>query len=164
MRPSDWRTLLALAAVTGVVAWLAVRLFYSDLPPAPRLAPMSLVLLACAEMAAASSVRSRIAPRAQGRIAPRAQGRPMPPIVIARIAALAKASALVAALALGVWAGLLAYTLAERDRLVAARPDSLTAGFGVLAALALLAAALWLERSCRTPDLPRDRDDLGLPA
>jgi len=156
VRPSDGRALLAVAAVTGLMAWLAVRLFYSDLPPAPRLAPMSLVLLACAEMAAASSVR--------GRIARRAQRRPMPPIVIARIAALAKASALVAALALGVWAGLLVYTLAERDRLVAARADSLTAGFGVLAALALLGAALWLERSCRTPDPPRDGDDLGLPA
>jgi Protein of unknown function (DUF3180) len=36
---------------------------------------------------------------------------------------------------------------------------------GVIASVALIAAALWLERSCRVPDQPdgEDEDDSGKP-
>ena len=40
----------------------------------------------------------------------------------------------------------------------AARDDVPAAVAGLIASLALVGAALWLERSCRVPDQP-DRDD-----
>jgi hypothetical protein len=76
------------------------------------------------------------------------------PLVVARLAALAKASSMGAAVCLGIYAALLAYTLPERDRLAAAGPDALVSGTGVVGGLLLAAAALVLERACRTPDPP----------
>ena len=78
----------------------------------------------------------------------------MQPLVAARSLALAKASAVVGAVMAGVWAGLLVYVLPRLDFLAAAADDALTGAVGVLAAASLVAAALWLEYSCRTPTPP----------
>ena len=108
--------------------------------------PLSLLLLALAETLAANQLRDRIR-RRPGAL-------PVEPLVAARMFALAKASAVVGAFVLGIWAGLLLYTVPRLDRLAAARSDTATGVVGVVAAVALIAAALWLEYSCRAPTPP----------
>ena len=46
-----------------------------------------------------------------------------------------------------------------RSQLASAASDSVTAGIGAICAAALVAAALWLEHCCRTPDGPDDADE-----
>jgi hypothetical protein len=55
-------------------------------------------------------------------------------------------------------AGYLVVVLPELDKSVPAR-DARVAGITLAAALALVAAALYLERSCRAPKPPDDDDD-----
>ena len=147
--PTRIRDLLGYAVGVALLAWLALRRWYGDIPGLTWFVPLSLLLLAGAETMAANNLRARIR-RVRG--AP-----PVQPLVAARMLALAKASALVGAVMLGVWAGLLAYVLPRLDFLAAAPADAVTGILGVLAAGALIAAALWLEYSCRAPT-PPDRD------
>lgn len=149
------RVLLATALVTLVAAYLVVRAGYGDLPPLPRYAPASLVALALAEVVGGSGVRARLA-GSRGL-------RPLPALTVARAAALAKASSLVGALVTGGYGALALYTLSRRSDVAAARRDSVISVLGVLAAIALTAAALYLERSCRTPK-PPDAATSGPPA
>jgi hypothetical protein len=67
---------------------------------------------------------------------------------------LAKASALAAAIFAGFYAGLTGWLFVETTR--AALDDRPAAAGGLLASLALVGAALWLERSCRVPERPDD--------
>jgi uncharacterized protein DUF3180 len=132
-------------AVTGIT-WLAMRQWYGDLPDLNWFVPLSLLLLAIAETLAANQLRDRIR-RRPGAL-------PVQPLVAARMFALAKASAVVGAFVFGIWAGLLLYTVPRIDQLAAAKSDTLTGAVGVVAAVALVAAALWLEFSCRAPTPP----------
>lgn len=147
MRSTRLTVLAAVAVAAGIAAYALARIGYGDLPPLPRYAPLTLVLLAAAEFATGSSIRARLAGR------PRT--RPIVPIAVARTAALAKASSVAGAFFTGGYGGLLVYTLGESDRLAAAQADAVTSFLGVLAALGLTAAALYLERGCRTPDPPQ---------
>ena len=79
-------------------------------------------------------------------------------MVVARFVVLAKASALAGAIFAGFCGGLLGWLLLEPTRAAARDAPAATAGF--VASLALTAAALWLERSCRVPENPdQDRGD-----
>jgi hypothetical protein len=80
------------------------------------------------------------------------------PLAVARLVALAKASSAAAAALGGLVAGYLAYVLHEVDKSVPAR-DARVAGATLAAALALLAAALYLEHCCRAPKPPDDDSD-----
>lgn len=147
--PTRIRDLVGYAvAVTGIT-WLALRQWYGELPGLSWFVPLSLLLLALAETLAANQLRDRI------------RGRPgvlpVQPLVAARMFALARASAVVGAFVLGVWAGLLVYTVPRYEQLAAAHGDTRTGAVGVVAALALVAAALWLEYACRAP-APPDSD------
>lgn len=144
--PTRVRDLIAYAAAVTLITWLAVRQWYGDLPRLRWFVPLSLVLLAIAEVLAANQLRDRIRRR------PGAP--PVQPLVAARMLALAKASAVVGAVMVGIWAGLLVYVVPRLGQLAAAGNDTATAAFGVVAAVALTAAALWLEYSCRTPAPP----------
>jgi hypothetical protein len=72
------------------------------------------------------------------------------------VLALAKASAIVGAAMVGVWVGLLLYVLPRLDYLAAAGNDTRTGVVGLVASATLVAAALWLEYSCRTPEPPEE--------
>ena len=144
--PTRIRDLIAYAAAVTLVAWLAMRQWYGDLPALRWFVPLSLVLLAIAEVLAANQLRDRIR-RRPGAL-------PVEPLVAARMLALAKASAVVGAVMVGIWAGLLVYVVPRLGKLEAAGHDTAIGAFGVLAAVALTAAALWLEYSCRTPAPP----------
>jgi hypothetical protein len=145
--------LFAVAFVAAGATYLVARVWYASLPLLPVYAPLWLVVLAVIEVAQARSVRARLAGR------PRT--RPIEPIAVARTAALAKATSPVGALVLGWNLGLLGYVL---DKLDATHPahDARIAIAGGVAALLLIAAALYLERVCRVPEPPAG--DEGQPA
>jgi hypothetical protein len=152
--PTRTRDLVAYAVAVTVVTWLAMRQWYGDLPRLNWFVPLSLLLLAIAETLAANQLRDRIR-RKPGAL-------PVQPLVAARMLALAKASAVVGSFAAGIWAGLLLYTVPRLDLLMAAAGDTRTGIVGVVTALALVAAALWLEFSCRAPT-PPDSDKIARP-
>ena len=66
-------------------------------------------------------------------------------------------SAWVGALVLGWWIGVLAYLLPRRGELRVAAADTAGAAVAAVCALALLAAALWLQHCCKSP--PQDPSD-----
>lgn len=154
MKPTEVRHLVAPFLIAAVLAHLAVRLTYGSLPPLPLLAGITLLVLAAAELVLAQSLRARIQRRPGTR--------PVQPLVAARAVALAKASSLAGAVMGGVWAGLLGFLLPRQAWLAAAADDLPSAVVGLLSALALVAAGLWLEHCCRTPtDDDRERGRHG---
>ncbi|MGH3819461.1 MAG: DUF3180 family protein, partial [Pseudonocardiaceae bacterium] len=77
-------------------------------------------------------------------------------LTAAKAVVLAKASSLAGAITGGAWLGVLGYVLPLRSQLQSAAADTGTAAVGAVCAGALVAAALWLEHCCRTPDGPDD--------
>jgi len=149
-QPTHLRDLALLAVALGLLSWLAVRQWYGSLPRLHWFVPLSLGVLAVAEAISGFQLRARIR-RRPGLT-------PVDPLVAARQLALAKASALVGAAMLGLWAGMLIYLLPRLSTLTAARGDASTSTIGVACAVLLAAAALWLEYCCRTPKPPEDSD------
>lgn len=150
MTPTRPGTLLSLVVGFGVLAWVVAAVAYGSLPVLPRYAPVSVVLLTVVELGMAKVVRDRLHRRRDDRGRPR--GRPLHPMQVARAAVLAKASSAGGAVLLGVYGGLLSWTLPRRDELVASEQDALVAGLSAVACLGLVVAALLLERVCRLPD------------
>jgi hypothetical protein len=150
--PTRPRTLLLLVLGFGALAYLVAALAYGSLPVLPRYAPVSVVLLAVVEVGMAKVVRDRLAHRLDR--SGRPLGRPLHPMQVARAAVLAKASSAGGAVLLGLYSGLLAWTLPQRDALVASERDASVAAFSAVACCGLVLAALLLERACRRPDEP----------
>jgi hypothetical protein len=153
VRPTRPGPLLATVAGFAVLLYVLADTAYGSLPALPLAAPITLVLLAVTELGMAKVVADRLAHRRDPRGRPR--GRPIHPMQVARAAVLAKASSTTGAVLLGAYAGVFAWTLPRRAELAVAERDALVSGLTALAALGLVAAALVLERTCRTPD---DRD------
>ncbi|MEU7754517.1 DUF3180 domain-containing protein [Micromonospora sp. NPDC049171] len=150
MGPTRISTLVVAALAAAAVAWLLISsLYYSGIPRLPWLPVVTLAGLAVLEAYAAINTRGRIE-RKPGRDA-------VNPLLVARFVVLAKASALAAAIFAGFYAGLAGWLFLETTR--AALDDRPAAGGGLLASLALVGAALWLERSCRVPERPDDERD-----
>jgi hypothetical protein len=147
MGPTRISTLVVAALASAAVAWLLISsLYYSGIPRLPWLPVVTLAGLAVLEAYAAINTRGRIE-RKPGRD-------PVNPLMVARFVVLAKASALAASIFAGFYAGLTGWLFVETTR--AALDDRPAAGGGLLASLALVGAALWLERSCRVPERPDD--------
>ncbi|WP_092558117.1 DUF3180 domain-containing protein [Actinoplanes derwentensis] len=148
MRPTSASTLVVVALAAAATAWLLISmsdLFYR-ISPLPWTGAGVLAVLAIAEAYLAQNTSARIA-RKPGSL-------PVHALSIARFAALAKASSLVGALSAGFSAGLLLWLALEpTDEAASSVPVAATT---LVAAVALIAAALWLERSCRVPDRPDD--------
>jgi hypothetical protein len=153
VRPTRPSVLAALVLGFGALAYLVAALAYGSLPLLPRYAPVSVVLLAVVELGMARVVRDRLSHRRDR--SGRPKGRPLHPMQVARAAVLAKASSAGGAVLLGLYGGLLAWTLPRRNALAASGSDALVAGLSAAACLGLVLAALLLERACRRPD---DRD------
>ena len=161
MTPVRRRDLVVLAGGLAVAAWLLVRAWYGSLPSLDWWLPVSLAVLALVEALGARTLRDRLAAQREARAgrAPGAGERParlVEPLLVARVAVLAQASAYVGAVFTGVWSGLLAHVAPLAGRVQDARSDTVTAVIGVVCSLALVAAALWLESVCRVPP---DEDD-----
>ncbi|MBM7771447.1 hypothetical protein JOD54_001651 [Actinokineospora baliensis] len=146
MRFTKARDLVPAGLLGAVVVYLALRLLYGELPPLPRLAGITLLVLAVVEALFGFGLRGRIK-----------TGKPIQALTAARAVALAKASSLLGAIMLGAWLGVLAYVVPESAQVDAARHDVASAAVGLVCAAALIGGALWLEFCCRTPDDPDDQ-------
>ena len=155
MTPVRRRELLALAVAVAFASWLVVRSAYGSLPPFHWWLPVPLGVLAVAEALGAWTLRARLGAERAGRRgpgrSPATAARPVEPLLVARLAVLAQASAWVGAVVAGLWAGLLLHPAPAVGRLGAASGDTVSAVLGVLLAGGLVAAALWLEHVCRVP-------------
>ena len=164
MTPVRRRDLVVLAAGLAVATWLLVRAFYQQLPPLDWWLPTPLAVLAVAEALGARTLRRRLAELREVRAArartdarpPTRLVRPVEPLMVARLAVLAQASAYVGSAFTGIWIGVLLHVGPAVHRLQAAGPDTVTAALGVLGSAGLVAAGLWLESVCRIP--PEDHD------
>jgi hypothetical protein len=147
------RTLAGLFLVAGVLSWAGARLWDSigTLPRVPLAAPIVLAAIAVILLATALSIRARL--RAQRERRPGAKG--VDPLMAARAVVFGQASALVAALVAGMYGGTGAFLLEHLD-VPARRDQAIYAGFSVLTGIAVIAAALFLERVCK---LPEDDDE-----
>lgn len=141
------RDLAAAVIAAAVVSYLFIRLLYRYFPPITLWTGLSLLAVAVAEAAWAVSVRGRIR---DGRIG--VGGGRLHPLAVARTVAIAKASAWVGALALGWWAGVLAYLLPRRTELQVAGADVPGVVVAACSALLLVVAAMWLQYCCKAPD------------
>jgi hypothetical protein len=146
MRPTRSRDLVMTALFAVVIAYLVTRHSYSDLPSPSVYSLAWVVVLTIAEVYVALVTRSRLAGRHGTR--------PINPLVAARIAALAKATSVVGALALGVYAGFFGWVIQLES--TAATRDARTSGIGVGLCMLLIATAMFLEHVCRVPDDPDD--------
>ncbi|GAA0815400.1 DUF3180 domain-containing protein [Spirilliplanes yamanashiensis] len=155
--PSIGPTRPSLLVVAGLAAaaagWLLLSTLYGRMPALPWLPTLTVAALAVVEGILAQNTRARIERR---------PGQPkVDPLAVARYAVLARASSLAGAIFAGFSAGLLGWLVLEPT--VAARDDVPAAAAALAASLALVGAALWLERACRVPDRPEDEDAPGRP-
>ena len=143
-------TLAGIFALCALGAWLAVRVTFTGLPLVPVGPIPVLIALALGEAVVGRNVR--------GRITGRITGKPLAPVAVARLVALAKASSAAGTAIAGVLAGYLAYVLGQLDKTIPAR-DARVAGIMLACAVALVAAALYLEHCCQAPKPPDEEDD-----
>ena len=144
MRPTRWYVLVLVGVGAGAVGYLITRASYADLPSPTLYAQISLFVLAIAEAYTAAITKARL----EGRPGTR----PIDPIVVARFVALAKASSIVGSLAVGGYAGFLGWV--GQLGSATAHSDIRTAAVGIVAGLALVAAALYLEWIGRVRESP----------
>jgi hypothetical protein len=149
MKPTKPWILVVVAAVCAAITGLLLGLVYRQLPPLPWTGVPTLLILAIAEAYSGVTLRARLSGRSTAK--------PVEPIGVARMAAFAKASSYAAALIAGIAAGFSLYVLGSLDKPVP-RQDALAAVGTLIATVVFAAAALFLERCCRTRK-PDDEDD-----
>jgi hypothetical protein len=148
LEPTRPATLAVAALAAMALSWIGISAFWNELPTLPWLLPLTLVGLAVYEAAEALATKNRI-DRKRG-------AGPVRPLIVARFAVLAKASALVGAMFGGLYLGVTAWLLTQRGVLAQVADNLPQALLGTAGSILLVAAALWLERSCRVPPPPRD--------
>jgi Protein of unknown function (DUF3180) len=168
VKPTRISTLVIIAVVCAAAGWLLLRAVYAKLPPLPWTGVPALLIAAAAEVWTGRDLRARIAGpprRGSGQGArgsgPGARGsgqgardlKPPAPLFVSRMVALAKASAVAAAIIAGLAAGFDFYLAGSLSASVP-REDALTAVITFVAAVLLGCAALYLENSCRVPEDP----------
>lgn len=156
MGPTRRRDLVFAAAAAAIVGYLLVVWLYRWFPPITLWTGVSLLVVAGAEAGWGYVVRGRVR---DGRIG--VGGGRLHPLAVARSVVTAKASAWLGALVSGWWLGVLGYLLPRRGIRIPHEdiPGSVVAA---LCALALVAAALWLEHCCKSPDEPEQPRDAAL--
>ena len=126
MRPTRTSTLVIVAVLCAVAAWLLLRSVYEHLPPLPWTGVPALLVAAAAEAWMGRDLRARIAGR---------RGlKPAAPLFVSRMVALAKASSLAAAVIAGLAAGFVVYLSGSLNAAIP-RQDALTAAVTFAAAV-----------------------------
>ncbi|MEU8622428.1 DUF3180 domain-containing protein [Streptomyces sp. NPDC048623] len=149
MKQLRLKVLAGLFLGAGVLSWGAARLWdaLGTLPSVPLAAPIVLAVIAVVLTATALSIRARL--KAQRERHPDAKG--VEPLMAARAVVFGQASALVAALVAGMYGGTGVFLLGSLD-VPARRDQAIYAAFSVLAGIAVIAAALFLEHVCKLPE------------
>ncbi|MET7653431.1 MULTISPECIES: DUF3180 domain-containing protein [unclassified Streptomyces] len=149
MRELRIRVLAGVFGVAAILSWAGARLWNAvgTLPSVPLAAPIVLALIAVVLTATALSLRARL--KAQRERRPEAKG--VDPLMAARAVVFGQSSALVAALVSGMYGGAGVFLLESLD-IPARRDQAIYAGFSVLAGIAVIAAAIFLERVCKLPE------------
>jgi len=156
VKPTRARSLLLTGVLATAVWWALLTVIYSDLPPLTWTGIPALVLAAAVEAWTGRDLRARIMGNNPGT-------KPLPPMFVARMVVLAKASSQVGALLAGVSVGFIGYLAGMLDA-ATPRSDLITASITFGSCLILIAAALFLEYCCRVPrDPDADRDDEPAP-
>jgi hypothetical protein len=156
MRFTRTRDLVIAGVVAAIVVNLFLRLDYDSVPPLPVLAGATFAVIAVIETWFAFVIRARIN-RKPG-------AAPIGSLTAVRAVALAKASSLIGAVMAGAWLGVLEYVLPLTSLISVAGGDTRASIVGLVSAAGLIAAGLWLEHCCRTPDDPdQDRDEAERP-
>ncbi len=158
MQPTKAWSLLIIAAFSALAAWIAVRAEFPTMAPLPWSAIPALALLAIGEFLLGRNIAARL----HGSLRGRPGVKPIQPMAVPRVVALAKASSTAASVFGGLAIGAAIYTLPYLNRPIP-RHDALAATFTAVAAIALVAAALYLERCCRAPEPPEDDDEMYSP-
>jgi hypothetical protein len=149
LHPTNPLTLVVLGLGSAAVAWILVANAYGDMPAIPWLPAFTLFALAAFEAVLARNTKARIDRK------PNTE--PVNVLAVARYVVLAKASSPAGAIFSGLYAGILIWLLVVKGaQNTAAANDLPPTATGLVGALALIAAALWLERSCRVPKQPED--------
>jgi Protein of unknown function (DUF3180) len=138
------------AVVCAAVCWLVLGAVYRSLPPLPWSGVPTLLIVALAEAYSGMLLRARIHRRPGSK--------PVEAIAVARMAALAKASAYAAAVIGGVAAGFLLYVAGSLGKAFP-RHDAFAAVGTFVAAACLAGAALYLEYCCRVPKEPDETEE-----
>jgi uncharacterized protein DUF3180 len=154
MGPTRKRDLTAAVVGAAVVSYLLVIVLHRFLPPITVWTGLSLLGVAIAEALWARHIRAKISDGEIG-FGPGW----LHPLAVARSVMVAKASAWVGALALGWWAGVLAYLLPRRSWLRVAAEDTTGTVVAAVSALALVVAALWLQHCCKSPPDPTEHGE-----
>jgi hypothetical protein len=165
--PIRRRNLVVLAVGLAVAAWFVIRAVYGSIPPLDWWLAVPLGILAVAEALGTRTLRARLKAERDARrsahapvaAVSRTPGpvRPVDPLLVARLAVLAQASAYAGAVFLGIWLGILLYVAPQVSRLQAASGDLVAAAVGVVCSGGLALAALWLEWVCQVPPSEGDR-------
>jgi hypothetical protein len=161
VKPTRISTLVIIAVVCAAAGWLLLRAVYAKLPPLPWTGVPALLIAAVAEAWTGRDLRARIAGPSRRGSGQGARGsgqgardlKPPAPLFVSRMVALAKASAVAAAIIAGFAAGFDFYLAGSLNASVP-REDALTAVITFVAAVLLGWAALYLENSCRVPEDP----------
>ncbi|SDQ96089.1 DUF3180 domain-containing protein [Actinopolyspora saharensis] len=145
------RDLVAAALIAAVLVYGAVQVGYGALPPLPLAAGATLLVVALVEVVLAFVVRPKVQ---------RKPGiEPLDPMTATRVVALAKASSLAGALMGGAWVALLVFLLPRYGPVEVVKSDTAAAVIGLISAVALIGAGLWLEWCMRNPDEPEEDTD-----
>ena len=147
MKPSNPAVLVGIVVVAALITWGLLQASYATLPTVPWTAIPTVLLLAVGEAYTGSLTRARIL-RREGT-------KPVEPLAVARLTALAKATAYAGAVFAGIFAGFVLRVLGLLD-LPKPRQDALVAGGSFVACVILICAALLLEYCCRVPSRPED--------
>jgi hypothetical protein len=150
LEPTRPATLAVAALAATALSWIGISNFWGQMPSLPWLPPLTLIGLAIFEAAEALATKNRIDHKRGAS--------PVQPLVVARYAVLAKASALAGSIFGGIYLGMTTWLLAQRGVLAKADADLPQAVLGAAGAILFVAAALWLERACRVPPTPRDQE------
>lgn len=146
MGPTRKRDLLGAAAAAAAIGYVLVLMLYRYFPPLTVWTGLSLAAVAVAEAVWGWHLKVKIS---EGEIG--VGGGRVHPIAVARSVVIAQASAWLGALVLGWWIAVLAYLIPRRTTIRVAGEDTAGAVVAGLCALALVAAALWLQHCCKSP-------------
>lgn len=160
VKPTRPSVLLAGFLIAAAVVAVIVNLTYDSLPPLPRGPVVTVVALALGELVIAWTTRNRL--RAMREEDPdkrrtQSQIKPIEPMLVARFAALAKASSLAGAVVGGAWTAVLVVLFFHRS-VDAVNADRRLSIAGIISSVLLVGAALWLEWICRAPPPPEQRE------